>query len=135
MSDLKTVFNEYFDNKKTIIDSFDVFYDEIEKLTLIFKELQIEKSNFMSDSTYQLVLEDLIDYASENFEIADLVQYGFKGYGNMTHLEMLNEVKNNISGLCGEEQDFDLSEFYSYPALKAEVQAETTRLIEFAIGL
>ena len=135
MSDLKTVFNEYFDNKKTIINSFDIFHEEIDKLILIYQELKIENNKFLSDSTYQLVLEDLVEYAAENFDIADIVEHGFKGYTNMTHIEILTEVRHNISGLCGEEQDFDISEFYSYPVLKEEIQAETTRLIEFAIGL
>ncbi|CAB4125663.1 hypothetical protein UFOVP53_194 [uncultured Caudovirales phage] len=118
-----------------IVNSFDIFHDEIERLILIYQELKIEDNKFLSDSIHQLVLEDLIEYASENFEIADLVEYGFKGYSNMTHIELINEVRHNISGLCGEEQDFDISEFYSYPALKEEIQAETTRLIELSIGL
>jgi hypothetical protein len=118
-----------------IVNSFDIFHDEIDRLILIYQELKIENNKFLSDSVYQLVLEDLVEYATENFEMADIVEYGFKGYSHMTHLEMLFEVKCNISGLCGEEQDFDLGEFYSYPALKEEIQAETTRLIELSIGL
>ena len=88
-----------------VLNVWDDVHNAIAHLYNMLEEVKGLEKRVLSDDLRERLIEQLVVDSAEYTEVEDLLLNGYKGYRNMTDMDLMVDIQSTIAGWCGIEEN------------------------------